>query len=104
MTKGLQRAWTPKEFDLLARFCADRLGTARIARLLGRSAGSIDSKARALGIVRDPSKRKYAAQPEYRKPGASSPTPRRCMSCGTTFPSWGIGNRMCKRCKRLPTG
>ena len=94
MTKGPQRAWTPEEFDLLARFYADRLDTAYIARLLGRSAGSIDSKARALGIVRDPSKRKYAAQP-----GAS---PRRCMSCGTTFPSWGIGNRMCKRCKRLP--
>ncbi len=99
MTNGVQRAWTPEEFDLLARFYADRLDTARIARLLGRSAGSIDSKARALGIVRDPSKRKYAAQPEYRKPGAS---PRRCMSCGTTFPSWGIGNRICKRCKRLP--
>ncbi len=104
MTKGLQRAWTPEEFDLLARFYADRLDTAYIARLLSRSTGSIDSKARALGIVRDPSKRKYAVLPEYRNPGASSLTQRRCIKCGTTFPSWGIGNRMCNPCRRHPTG
>ena len=50
MTKGLHRAWTPEELDLLARFYADRLDTAYIAVLLGRSDHSIDSKARALTI------------------------------------------------------
>ena len=96
MTKGMQRAWTPEERDRLARFYADRLDTAYIARLLGRSAHSIDSKARALGIVRDPSRRKTHIGSQARN--------RRCMRCGMMFASWGIGNRMCGRCKRVPPG
>ena len=26
-------------------------------------------------------------------------TKRKCLSCGKTFDSWGIGNRLCKGCK-----
>jgi len=26
-------------------------------------------------------------------------TKRKCLCCGKIFDSWGIGNRLCKRCK-----
>ena len=26
-------------------------------------------------------------------------TKRKCLCCGTIFDSWGIGNRLCQRCK-----
>ena len=96
VTKGLQLAWTPEECDRLARFYADRLDTAYIARRLGRSADAIKNKARTLGIVR--------ARPGYRKPGTSSRTQRCCMSCGSMFSSWGIGNRMCVPCRGHDAG
>lgn len=29
-------------------------------------------------------------------------TRRNCLGCGRGFDSWGIGNRMCRTCKRSP--
>jgi hypothetical protein len=26
-------------------------------------------------------------------------TPRKCLPCGKIFDSWGVGNRICNKCK-----
>ena len=97
MTKGLQRAWTPEELAYLrALYSNPGLTLAEIATRLERTVYGVSSKARKLSVIRDPSKRK---RPKYQRPGTRSLTQRRCMSCGSMFSSWGIGNRMCVRCR-----
>ncbi len=97
MTKGLQRAWTPEELAYLrALYSNQGLTLVEIATRLERTVDGVSRKALRLSLIRDPSKRK---RPKHQRPGTWSLTRRRCLRCGTKFSSWGIGNRMCARCR-----
>ena len=47
--------------------------------------------ARVTGTPNGLTRRKDAAEVNYTK--------RKCLNCRTEFDSWGIGNRICSKCK-----
>ena len=100
--EGAERAWTLEELAYLrAQYSNPELTLAEIATRLERTVYGVSRKALRLSLIRDPSKWK---RPKHQRPGTWSLTRRRCMRCGTIFSSWGIGNRMCVRCRGHDAG
>lgn len=64
-----------------------------IAGNLGRATGAIRARIQVLGLRR---------LPGQTRTGRTVPvtTRRACLCCGQTFVSWGIGNRLCNRCRQ----
>ena len=78
------KAWTEVERDQLADLY---LATPRppfdvMSEKIGRSPQALQTEANRMGLT---------------SPGAK---PRTCLTCQRTFYSWGIGNRICRRCDR----
>ena len=103
---GIEGAWDQGEIEIMRAMAADGNTKKQVAERLERSFRSIESKARRLHInfprkgkaARAPKVRTYRdVKPEFETPGQV--TERKCLACGTMFPSSWIGNRRCKPCK-----
>ena len=77
--------WSPANVAALSALRKRGINTADIAAQIGRSVVAVRSKLRELEY-------------ELVKPGAKASV-RKCMCCESKFKSWGIGNRLCMRCK-----
>lgn len=68
-------------------------GDTKQLRALAKEAGgeaAIRSRAKALGLTNDFVKKCRL--------GGHQPALRECMNCDATFLSWGVQNRLCRRC------
>lgn len=103
--------WTREDIRQLRRFYYDKAPTKVIAAALDRTGNAIGAKARTLGLIRQPNKRKRCAAPrsEYVKPEVAAAKAKReridCIRCGRRFDTWDrVRNRMCKPCRNKGEG
>ena len=93
-----RNGWSDEDDETLARLVAARTFAGRIAATLGRSVADVARRIETLGLVAG---RYTAAAERGVGPAASSnrrPRTRRCLGCGSAFPSSHAGNRLCDPC------
>lgn len=86
---GDRRPWTDDEQTLVALLVDRGWSVTRIAAMLGRTPGSVQTQCSRLGIVGDRYVSKQNPKAKWRK----------CLCCGQGFMSSWIGNRICSPCK-----
>jgi hypothetical protein len=89
--------WNEHELEALEKMVKEGMASSAIATALGRSESGVKRK---LDRLKEAGKRgKQATQRRRRPRTKASRANRACLSCGSTFESEGIGNRICETCK-----
>lgn len=89
--------WNDHELEALEGMVKAEMASSAIATALGRSESAVKRK---LDRIKEAGKRgKKATRRRRRRRTKTSRAKRACLSCGSTFDSEGIGNRICDTCK-----
>ena len=95
-------SWTKQQDAILRDMISAGSGWKEVGKVLGKSKSCVRGYAVKNGIMFIGKPKAGKLVPKHAKPIESKPNPpelRKCLTCQTMFPSWGIGNRRCKPCK-----
>ena len=106
---GRNIGWKDEHDNVVRAMVAQGHGWKHIGLVLNKSKGAVAGYARRNGIdfigkanIAKPPPKHAKPPPKHAKPIEIKPNPpelRKCLACGTMFPSSWIGNRRCKPCK-----